>query len=363
MIMSPTALKSEGRQLRHQPGLRRAVQVLHPGRPGPHRGGQGPELLRRRQGPPGQDRLQDHRRLDHPVQQPPAPATSQVLDAVARHRRRRAQGRRQPGAAHLGLARLPGHHHQHRQRQRRRQAGRARCRAEPGQHDGHRRPGAAGVRAEPRPGRPSTQVVFRGQYSPACGPISPASPFSLRRRPGLPEARPGRGQGAADPGRRDHAVQGQHDHRQHARRRPGSARPSRPRSRRAASTCSWCRPSSPPRSTRPTPASTRCSQIGWSGRVDPDGNIANFVALAAARRTTTATPTPTWTRCSTRPGPRPTWPARRDLYGQVITQLHKDAADHLPLPAEELHRRRPHGRGRADVRRRPAALRHAGFAA
>ena len=54
MIMSPAALQASGRQLRHQPGVRRAVQVRQPHRAGPHRGGQGPQLLRRGQGPPGQ---------------------------------------------------------------------------------------------------------------------------------------------------------------------------------------------------------------------------------------------------------------------------------------------------------------------
>ena len=41
MIMSPTALDRRGRAVRHEPGLRRAVQVLEPGRAGPHRGRQG----------------------------------------------------------------------------------------------------------------------------------------------------------------------------------------------------------------------------------------------------------------------------------------------------------------------------------
>ena len=63
-------------------------------------------------------------------------------------------------------------------------------------------------------------------------------------------------------------------------------------------------------------------QIGWSGRVDPDGNISNFVT-PAGRRTTTATATPLWTRCSEDPG-HDDMTTRRDLFGQVITQLHKD---------------------------------------
>ena len=80
--------------------------------------------------------VQDHRRLDHPVQQPALRRRPGARRGRA-DRRRRAAGRPQPAAAHLGLARLPGHHRQPRQRQRRRQAGRDAA-GQPGQRDGHR---------------------------------------------------------------------------------------------------------------------------------------------------------------------------------------------------------------------------------
>lgn len=59
MIMSPTALKKYGDDFANHPQLRRAVQVLQAGSAELHRGRPGPELLRRRQGSPRQDRVAD----------------------------------------------------------------------------------------------------------------------------------------------------------------------------------------------------------------------------------------------------------------------------------------------------------------
>ena len=97
-------------------------------------------------------------------------------------------------------------------------------------------------------------------------------------------------------------------------------------------------------------------QIGWSGRVDPDGNIANFVTTHGSQNISGYS-NPTVDTLLDQGRAKPRRGRRRDLYGQVITQLHEDAAAHLPLPGEELHRRGPHGRRRAGVRRRAAALR------
>ena len=98
-------------------------------------------------------------------------------------------------------------------------------------------------------------------------------------------------------------------------------------------------------------------QIGWSGRVDPDGNIANFVAhrgLAEHQRLQQ----PTVDALIDQARAEPDVAARRDLYGQVITQLHQD------LPLIYLYRQKNFtgvaqlGGRRAGVRRRPAPLRH-----
>jgi peptide/nickel transport system substrate-binding protein len=63
--------------------------------------------------------------------------------------------------------------------------------------------------------------------------------------------------------------------------------------------------------------------IGWSGRVDPDGNISNFVTTAGSQNNNGYTNANVdsllaQTRSKTDVA------ARRDLFGQVITQLHKD---------------------------------------
>jgi peptide/nickel transport system substrate-binding protein len=65
-------------------------------------------------------------------------------------------------------------------------------------------------------------------------------------------------------------------------------------------------------------------QIGWSGRVDPDGNIANFVRTAGSQNISGYSNAAVdglleQARASADVA------ARRDLYGKVITQLHQDA--------------------------------------
>jgi hypothetical protein len=85
-------------------------------------------------------------------------------------------------------------------------------------------------------------------------------------------------------------------------------------------------------------------QIGWSGRVDPDGNIANFVRTRV-RRTTAATPTPLWTRCSTERADPTDQPRARPVRPGDHQAARGRAAD-LPVPAEEPHRRLAQGRRR-----------------
>jgi peptide/nickel transport system substrate-binding protein len=63
--------------------------------------------------------------------------------------------------------------------------------------------------------------------------------------------------------------------------------------------------------------------IGWSGRVDPDGNISNFVTSLGSQNnngysSSTVDQLLAKSRATTDTA------ARRDLFGQVITQLHKD---------------------------------------
>ena len=94
--------------------------------------------------------------------------------------------------------------------------------AKPGQRDGHRSTGAAGVRAEPRPGR-HQQGGVPGQVHAGVRADQPGQPVQQRRRPSLSQARPCRGQDPAAAGGRADAVQDQHDRREHAGRRPARA--------------------------------------------------------------------------------------------------------------------------------------------
>ena len=65
-------------------------------------------------------------------------------------------------------------------------------------------------------------------------------------------------------------------------------------------------------------------QIGWSGRVDPDGNIANFVTTRGVAEQQRLRQLHCGLAAREEPGHGATRPPGRDLFGQVITQLHKD---------------------------------------
>ena len=169
------------------------------------------------------------------------------------------------------------------------------------------------------------QVVFRGQFTPGLRADQRGQPVLLRRRAGVPEARPGRGEAAAGQRRRHHAAARSAWSSATRRRTAASARRSRRRSRRAASTCELA-PTEFSASLDQTDAGKyQLFQIGWSGRVDPDGNIANFVRTAGLAEHLRVQQ-PGGGRAD-RPGPRDARrrQARRDLYGQVITKLHEDA--------------------------------------
>jgi peptide/nickel transport system substrate-binding protein len=64
-------------------------------------------------------------------------------------------------------------------------------------------------------------------------------------------------------------------------------------------------------------------QIGWSGRVDPDGNISNFVTTLGSQNNNGYS-NPTVDQLLAKSRSTTDQAARTDLFGQVITQLHKD---------------------------------------
>jgi len=65
-------------------------------------------------------------------------------------------------------------------------------------------------------------------------------------------------------------------------------------------------------------------QIGWSGRIDPDGNIANFVRTAGSQNISGYS-NPTVDGLIDQARASGDIAVRRDLYGKIITQLHQDA--------------------------------------
>jgi peptide/nickel transport system substrate-binding protein len=165
-------------------------------------------------------------------------------------------------------------------------------------------------------------VVFRGKYSPACGPISPGSPFTSDAAQACPKHDPAAAKdlltqaGVATPfkismiigntpdaARLGQAVQ--------AQAKEGGFDLQLVPTEFAASL------------DQTDKGNYQLFQIGWSGRVDPDGNISNFVTTLGSQNNNGYTNSTVdsllgQTRTTTDVG------ARRDLFGQVIAQLHKD---------------------------------------
>ena len=64
-------------------------------------------------------------------------------------------------------------------------------------------------------------------------------------------------------------------------------------------------------------------RIGWSGRIDPDGNIASFVQTQGSQNISGYS-NPAVDDLLSQARAAPDTAKRRDLYGQLITKLHED---------------------------------------
>jgi peptide/nickel transport system substrate-binding protein len=166
------------------------------------------------------------------------------------------------------------------------------------------------------------KVVFQGKYAPACGPISAASPFSSDPAQACPKHDPAAAKAllqqagvttpfqismiianTPDGARLGQAIQ--------AQVKEGGFDLKLVPTEFASSL------------DQTDQGDYQMFQVGWSGRVDPDGNIANFVhSLGSQNNNGYANPTVdsllAKSQSSTEMG------QRSDLFGQVITQLHKD---------------------------------------
>jgi len=167
------------------------------------------------------------------------------------------------------------------------------------------------------------QVVFRGQFSPACGPISPASPFSSEAAQACAKHDPAAAKallataGVATPVKVSMVIGNTPD-----ARRLGEAIQAQVKE---GGFDLQLQPVEFAASLAQTDAGKfQIFQIGWSGRVDPDGNIANFVRSGGSQNIC-GYANPDVDSLIDQARKTPDVAARRDLYGQVITKLHDDA--------------------------------------
>jgi peptide/nickel transport system substrate-binding protein len=165
-------------------------------------------------------------------------------------------------------------------------------------------------------------VVFRGKYSPACGPISPASPFSSDAAQACPKHDPAAAKallaqaGVVAPVKVSMVIGNTPD-----AALLGQAIQAQVKD---AGFDLQLVPTEFAASLDQTDAGKyQMFQIGWSGRVDPDGNIASFVNTQGAQNISGYS-NPTVDSLLAQARSKTDVASRRDLYGQVITQLHQD---------------------------------------
>lgn len=165
-------------------------------------------------------------------------------------------------------------------------------------------------------------VVFRGQYTPACGPISAASPFSSDAAQACPPHDPAAAKqllasaGVTVPFKVSMIIANTPESQRlgeaiQAQAKDGGFDLQLVPTEFAASL------------TQTDAGKYQMFQIGWSGRVDPDGNIANFVHTGGSQNNNGYGNT-TVDSLLDQARVKSDLAARRDLYGKVITQLHQD---------------------------------------
>jgi peptide/nickel transport system substrate-binding protein len=166
------------------------------------------------------------------------------------------------------------------------------------------------------------KVVFQGKYTPACGPISPASPFSSDPAQACAKHDPAAAKAllqqagvktpfnismiianTPDGARLGQAIQ--------AQVKEGGFNLKLVPTEFAASL------------DQTDAGNYQMFQVGWSGRVDPDGNISNFVHSDGSQNNN-GYASSTVDGLLAKSQATEDQSTRSDLFGQVITQLHKD---------------------------------------
>ena len=274
MILSPKALEKLGAQVREEPGLRRPVQVQGPRRRRPHHARQVADYYdaRRctssgscsRSSPTRPRAPQNLRAGDVDVNDRLEPTDVPTLQERLEHHR--AQG---------ADDRLPGHHDQHRQQER----PAASC---------HTRTSGRRSASTPSCARRSTlaldrnlinKVVFYRLRSARLRPDLARQPVVLRQGPARAAGRERRARRSSSSGeeRRQDADPGPLLLGNDASTR-ASARSSRRWRRRPASTSRSTRREFTTAAEHGDPGDFDAFQFGWSGRIDPDGNLYGFSA-------------------------------------------------------------------------------------
>jgi peptide/nickel transport system substrate-binding protein len=165
-------------------------------------------------------------------------------------------------------------------------------------------------------------VVFRGQFTPACGPISAASPFSSDAAQACPKHDPAAARqlltsaGATLPVKVSMVLANTPEERRlgeaiQAQAKEGGFDVELQATEFSASL------------DQTDAGKYQMYRIGWSGRVDPDGNITNFVRSGGSQNIC-GYGEPATDALIDQARSAPDLAKRRELYGQVITKLHED---------------------------------------
>jgi peptide/nickel transport system substrate-binding protein len=164
--------------------------------------------------------------------------------------------------------------------------------------------------------------VFQGKFAPACGPISPSSPFSSDAAQACAKHDPAAAKallqqaGVTTPFRISMIVANT----------PDGARLGQAIQAQAKEGGFDLRlvPTEFAASLDQTDKGDyQMFQVGWSGRVDPDGNIANFVASEGSQNNNGYSSS-TVDSLIKQSQAKTDEAQRAALFGQVVTQLHKD---------------------------------------
>jgi peptide/nickel transport system substrate-binding protein len=166
------------------------------------------------------------------------------------------------------------------------------------------------------------KVVFQGQFAPACGPISAASPLSSDAAQACPKHDPAGAKqlltqaGVATPVKVSMVLANTPDE-----RRLGEAIQAQVKE---AGFDLELQPTEFSASLDQTDAGKfQLFRIGWSGRIDPDGNIASFVGTQGSQNIS-GYASPAMDSLLDQARSVPDVAKRRDVYGQIITKLHED---------------------------------------